>query len=336
MDALSEALRAVRITGAVLINGEFSSPWAFESPPSAAVAPLIAPGTEHMVLFHLVDEGHATAHVNGHADLALEAGDIVIIPRGDAHRVWNGRGAPMLDTTKFLPKILEGSMEVERGGGGGATTKVICGYFGCDRHALNLFLAGLPALFKVNLRRKKIGEGLENSIRHAVELADSKSAGSRALLCKFSEALFMEALCLYMDEMPDDCVGWLGAARDEAVGKALAAIHRDHAKAWTLAELSRQAGVSRTILAEKFSRFLGQSPIAYIARWRIQMAMRKLESSDRNVVQIALEVGYESEAAFIRAFKRETGLSPAKYRRSLRSVPSPSLARSARESALVH
>ena len=318
MDALSEALRSVRITGALFLSAEYRAPWGFASPASSVYAAKLAPGTEHLVSFHLVTEGEATARVAGHPDVPLRAGDVVVFPRGDAHRLWNGRIRELVDASVLLPGLLGGEIGHERGGGTGATTKFICGYFGCERYAERLFLAGLPPVFKVHVRGDATGAWIESSIRHSVDEAGTGRAGRQALLAKLTEALFLETLVRYMDELPSERTGWLAGARDPTVGRALACLHRDPARAWTLAELAREAGVSRTVLAERFARFLGQTPFAYLARWRLQLAARLLETTDRDVAAVAEAVGYESEPAFNRAFKRALGLPPARYRRRLR------------------
>ncbi|WP_394824476.1 AraC family transcriptional regulator [Pendulispora albinea] len=327
MDALSEALRSFRITGAVFFNAELTAPWGFSSKAASDVAHLLAPGTEHLVLFHLVTEGRATASIAGHGNVELEAGDIVVFPHGDAHELRHGHVAVLTDSAELLPKILSGSLEVERGGGGGEPTKFVCGYFGCERYAERLFLAGLPPVFKVDVRGDAAGAWLETSIRHLVSEVESPRAGRRALLSKLSEALFIEVLCRYMDALPPERIGWLAAARDPMVGKALACIHGAPARAWTLASLAREAGTSRTVLVDRFTHLLGQSPLAYLGRWRLQIAARLLETTDRKVLQVALDVGYESEAAFNRAFKRELGAPPARYRRSVRETMTGLVAR---------
>lgn len=317
MDALSEALRGVRITGALFFDAEFGAPWGFATPPSASFAPLLAPGTEHLVLFHLLTEGEATARVRGHDGVPLQAGDIVVIPHGDAHSLWNGRVRALQDSSELLPKLLTGSLVSERGGGGGAVTKFVCGYFGCERYAERLFLAGLPPVFKVHIRGDPAGAWIESSIRHSLNAMEAGGAGRLALLSKLSEALFMETLCRYMDELPPERTGWLAAARDEVAGRALAGIHRDPAHPWTLPELAKVAGASRTVLVERFTRLLGEPPLAYLARWRLQLAARLLEATDHKVLRVAQEVGYGSEPAFNRAFKRSFEVPPAQYRRRI-------------------
>jgi AraC-like DNA-binding protein len=317
MDALSEALRNMRVTGSLFLNGAFSAPWGYATPPVAAFAPLLAPGTEHLVLFHLVTAGGATARV-GDREVTLEAGEIIVIPHGDAHELWNGRNAELADAQALLPRILSGSLAVERGGGGGALTEFVCGYFGCERYAERLFLAGLPPLFKVRLRDDAAGQWLESAILHSVTPDEDGRAGRAAFRAKLSEALFIETLCRYMEELPPEQSGWLAAARDEVAGNALALLHRDPARAWTLEDLAEAAGTSRTVLAERFTRFLGEPPLTYLARWRLQLAARLLETTDQKVLKVALDVGYESEAAFNRAFKRQFDLPPGQYRRAAR------------------
>jgi AraC-like DNA-binding protein len=314
-DPLSEALRDVRLTGAIFLDAEFGEPWGFASPPAGAAAHLLAPTSEQLVLFHLLVEGEATARVPGSDSVLLEAGDIVVLARGDAHELWNGSIRQLTDSSVLLPKILTGAIVTERGGGSGPTTKFICGYIGCDRQATRLFLSGLPPLFKVNIRRDASGEWIESAIRHLASERESTRAGRTALLAKLAEALFIETLRRYMTELPAEQTGWLAAARDPAVGRALAAMHREPARAWTVEGLAKHSGASRSVFASRFNDLLDEAPLAYLARWRIQLGARLLETTDDTVLQVALQVGYESEAAFNRAFKREFDLPPARYRR---------------------
>jgi AraC-like DNA-binding protein len=323
-DPLSEALRSVRLSGAIFLDAELSAPWGFAAPASAG-AHLLAPSAENLILFHLLVEGKATARLAGQSSVALEAGDIAVLPRGDAHELWNGRVTELVDSSALLPKILEGALVSERGGGGGRVTKFICGYIACDRQAQRLFLAGLPPLFKVNIRRDGSGEWIESAIRHLASEREPSRAGRSALLAKLAEALFIETLRRYMAELPRQRTGWLAAARDPPVGRALGAIHREPGRAWTVASLAQQAGVSRTVFAERFARLLGEPPLSYVSRCRMQLGARLLETTDETVLQVALSAGYESEAAFNRAFKREFDLPPARYRSQRRSAAGASI-----------
>jgi AraC-like DNA-binding protein len=318
-DPLSEVLRSVRLSGAIFLDAELSAPWGFASPPASAGARLIAPTAEHLILFHLLVEGEATARIPGQGGVALEAGDIAVLPRGDAHELWNGRVPALTDSSALLPKILEGAVVSERGGGGGRVTKFICGYIGCERQAQRLFLSGLPPLFKVNIRRDASGEWIESAIRHLASERAAAHAGRSALLAKLAEALFIETLRRYMENLPRQRTGWLAAARDAAVGRALGAIHSEPSRAWTVASLAQRAGVSRTVFAERFARLLGEPPLTYVSRCRMQLGARLLETTDDTVLQVALNAGYESEAAFNRAFKREFELPPARYRSQRRT-----------------
>jgi AraC-like DNA-binding protein len=316
MDALSEALRAVRVTSALFFTGEFSAPWRFTTPSQEKTAPVLAPGTEHLVLFHLVTEGKATARTTGHDDVALAPGDLIVLPHGDAHDLWNGHAAELFPSTRLLPKLSKGELAAEKWGGTGPLTRIVCGYFGCERHAESSFLRGLPPIFKINVRANTASAWIESAIRHWVSDPELRRPGRPVVLAKLAETLFMHALCVYMEELPAERTGWLAAARDSKIGQALAHLHRDPARSWTLDDLATASSTSRTLLAERFTRLMGEPPLAYLARWRLQLGARLLVTTDRKVLQVASDVGYESEAAFNRAFKRAFGTPPARYRRT--------------------
>jgi AraC-like DNA-binding protein len=317
MDALSEALNSVRVTGAIFADAICTAPWGFAVPAMERVAHILAPGTEHLVGYHLVTEGKALVGLEGSADIPLTAGDIVIIPHGDRHTVTNGAPSQLIDSGAALGRWLVGDVGTMRIGGGGEATRFVCGYFGCERHAARLFLAGLPSIIKMNVRSDAAGQWLESSILHLLGEAASGRPGRAVLLSKMAEALFIETLRRYVEQLPPEGSGWLAGARDPVVGAALALLHRQPCYAWTVAELAAKAGASRSLLAERFVQFLGEPPLTYLARWRLQLAARLLHTTRRTILHVAIDVGYESEAAFNRAFKREFGLPPAQYRRKL-------------------
>jgi AraC-like DNA-binding protein len=320
MDALSEALRSVRMTGAIFFHAECSAPWGFAVPPVGRIAHVLAPGTERLVGYHLITEGRASARFEDGTEAALAAGDLVIVPHGDPHTVTNGTPTEIVDSAASLGEVLHGGIQTARvGGSGGEVTRIVCGYFGCERHADRLFLAGLPTLVKINIRQDHAGEWLERSIRHLVSEADSGRPGQAVLLAKMAEALFIEALRRYMEQLPPEQIGWLAGARDSIVGGALVLLHRAPQQPWTVGDLAREVGTSRSVLAERFAHYLGEAPMTYLARWRLQLAARLLQTSRQPIIQVAADVGYDSEAAFSRAFKREFGQPPARYRRSLTS-----------------
>lgn len=319
MDALSEALNAVRMTGAIFYHAECSAPWGFTVPALQGVAHLLAPGTERLVPYHLVTEGTALLKFDG-APILLEAGDVVIIPHGEGHVVSNGSPASLIDSATSLGKYLCGDLRTMRLGGGGAVTRFVCGYFGCERHADRLFLAGLPQLIKINVRGDATGEWLESCIRYLVCEADAARPGQGVLLSKMAEALFVQTLRRYMERLPPEQTGWLAGARDLVVGGALSLLHQNPSHAWSIEELARRLGTSSSVLAERFDRFLGGPPLTYLARWRLQLAVRMLQTSHKTIGQIAADVGYTSQAAFNRAFKREFGLTPVACRRKARGA----------------
>jgi AraC-like DNA-binding protein len=321
MDVLSEVLNAVKLDGAVFYNAEYSAPWCSLSPASRAVAPYLGPGSRHVIIYHLMTEGRGYAHVEGDSQhVALNAGDIVVFPHGHPHVMGNGSPVKPVDNSKELQRILSQGLSVSRLGGGGEITKFICGYMTCDPQLSQVFLGGLPPILKVHIRNDASGQWLENSIRYSVADAQGCSPGREAVLAKLSEVLFVEMLRRYIAVLPDEQTGWLAGIRDPEVGRALAHLHRKPAHPWTLAGLAAEAGVSRTVLAERFRRFLSETPIAYLTRWRLQLGAQLLKSTSKSVLQIGAEVGYESEASFNRAFKRQFGLPPARFRSQSKST----------------
>jgi AraC-like DNA-binding protein len=315
MDALSQALNVVRMTGAIFYYAQCSAPWGFAVPALKRVAHLLAPGTERLVPYHLVTEGSALVKFD-QSSIRLEAGDVIIIPHGDAHEVSNGAPASLIDSAGSLKQFLAGELRTMKLGGGGEQTSFVCGYFGCERSADRLFLAGLPQVIKLSMRGDATGEWLESSIRYLVSEADHQSPGQSVLLSKMAEALFVQTLRRYMERLPPLQTGWLAAARDPIVGAALAVLHASPGQAWSQEELARQVGASKSVLARRFELFLGQPPLTYLTAWRLQLAARLLQTSRKPIGEIAAEVGYTSQAAFNRAFKREFLMPPVQYRRT--------------------
>jgi AraC-like DNA-binding protein len=319
MDVLSEVLKVVKLQGAMFYNGEFSSPWSLCSPASRRVAPHLAPGAGHVIIYHLLTEGHASARLLDGERIALDAGDIVIFPHGDEHILENGPRTQPVDMLGELARIMANGLKVSRFGGGGEVTRFVCGFMACDPRLSQVFLSGLPPVFKVSIRNLASGNWLENSIRFSVNEADASRAGGAAVLAKLSEVLFVETLRSYIAQLPAEQTGWLAGARDSEVGKTLALIHRNPAHSWTLAALAEEAGLSRSVLAERFRHYLNEPPMAYLTRWRLHLGAQMLASTSYSVAQIGSEVGYESEAAFNRAFKREFTVPPARFRSQSRS-----------------
>jgi AraC-like DNA-binding protein len=324
MDVLSEVLKVVKLQGAVFYNGEFSSPWSFYSPHSRTMAPYVAPDAKHVIIYHLVTEGRASARLIDGQRVTLVAGDIVIFPHGDAHVLENGSATKAVDMAQELARICSQGLRRSSMGGGGEITKFVCGFMACEPRLSQVFLSGLPPVFKVGIRNDASGRWLENSIRFSVNEADDSRAGGEAVLARLSEVLFVETLRAYIAHLPPQQTGWLAGARDPEVGKTLALMHRNPAQPWTIASLASQAGVSRSVLAERFRHYLNEPPMAYLTRWRLQLGAEMLASTSYSVAQVASEVGYESEAAFNRAFKREFAVPPARFRSQSRTAQAAS------------
>ena len=314
MDVLSTVLKTVKLEGTMFYNAEFSAPWSVRSPATCLLAHYVSAEPRHVILYHLLTQGQAYVAVGDGDRVLLSAGDIVVFPHGDAHVMGNGRDVPSSDYEKMLQEVLAQGLKPASMGGGGELTKFVCGYLACDPHLSKAFLGGLPAVFKVNIGNVISGQWLKNSILYSVGQAVGSQPGSEIVVAKLSEALFAETLRRYVDSLPPGHTGWLAGARDPDVGKALALLHRQPAQQWTVAGLAAEVGVSRSVLAERFRHFLGVPPMAYLTSWRLQLAAQLLASTSRGVAQIAGEVGYESEPAFNRAFKREFDIPPARYR----------------------
>ncbi|HVB39988.1 MAG TPA: AraC family transcriptional regulator [Terriglobales bacterium] len=310
MDPFSEILSGVKLTGAVFFTAYFSAPWGVSAP--AAPLTVAAP---HLMLYHMVVDGEAAVATRDGQVLDLNAGDVVVLPHGQAHDM-SSKGAkpPFLNYSIVEAKIQAGDLTPLRAGGGGATSRLVCGYLACDPCLSRPILDGLPAVFKINIRADPSGQWLESSILHLVEEAGSGHAGSEAMLAKLSEAMVVDILRRYVDQLPERHKGWLTGVRDPVVGKCLSLLHSRAAQPWTIAMLAAEVGMSRSALVERFTRYLAEPPMAYLTRWRLQLAARSLAGTARGVAAIAAEVGYESEAAFNRAFKREFGEPPGRYR----------------------
>jgi AraC-like DNA-binding protein len=251
--------------------------------------------------------------------IELNAGDVVVVTHGDSHEMCSAVGVADRLSDAMKAKLRSHDLTAMQAGGGGDVARFVCGFMVCDPLLCSPIFQSLPPAFKVNLRTDPAGHWLENLLLHLVEEATSGRAGSEAVLAKMSEALFVDTLRRYLAGLPKQEVGWLAAARDPIIGKSLILLHSRTAHPWTLAELAKEVGSSRSGLVERFTRYLAEPPMAYLIRWRLQLAARALGSTSRGVADIAEEVGYESEAAFNRAFKREFGTPPARYRREQRA-----------------
>lgn len=323
-DTLSDVLRSVRLRGALYFHVNGEGDWAAEAPPSREIAAAVMPGAEHVMEFHVVLAGACWAALAGGAAVPLAAGDLVIFPLGDAHVVSSTPGlrAPPDPQGYFerrsqpLPFRLHldaregrlGSAPPAEGG-----TLLVCGFLGCDLRPFNPLIASLPRL--LHLPAAAGEEWAVQCMRQAAAESEERRPGGGAMLERLSEMLFIDAMRRHLASLPEDSAGWLAALRDRHVGRALALLHAAPQEPWTVEELGRRVGLSRSALHERFATLVGQAPMQYLAQWRIQAGATLLRETASTVAAVAQQVGYESEAAFGRAFKRLVGRPPAQWRR---------------------
>ena len=332
-DTLSDLLGTVRLRAAVFYYVSCWRNWATEAPPACEIAAAVMPGADHVMAFHMVVRGSGWAAVSGEPPLRLATGDIVVLPHGDAHVM---SSAPGLAAERLQPAWVFANRDAPRpipvsyrGGIGEPTPAepcedadavLVCGFLGCDLRPFNPLVSALPRL--LHLPAARAGGWMAHVIDQAAHESAERRAGGDAVLERLAEMMFVDTVRRYLDDLPADARGWLAGLRDRQVGRALALLHGDPAHGWTIDELGRQAGLSRSALHERFVQLLGQPPMHYLASWRIQLGSRLLRETRQTVAAIALEVGYESEAAFSRTFKRLVGVPPAAWRRQAQpSVP---------------
>jgi AraC-like DNA-binding protein len=318
MDALSGVLKTIRLTGAAFFASELKAPWSVMAPSSRAIADALMPGADHVVPYHLITAGRCVVKLLDGPTIDLAAGDVVVFPHGD-HHVLGGapRLGPLSVTPEDLTKLLvRGKITPIRGGGDGAATEMVCGFFACDRRLSGPILAGLPRMLRVSLSEDPGAMWLRSSVQFSVFETARPLAGAATVLAKLSELLFVETIRRYIKELPEGQTGWLAGLRAPHVARALALLHGRPEHSWTVEELARQVGLSRTVLAERFLHYLGQPPIQYLTKWRLSLAADRLRDGGTSIGRVAEQVGYDSEASFTRAFKREFGLPPARWRRA--------------------
>jgi AraC-like DNA-binding protein len=322
MDVLSEVLRGVRLTGAVFFDIKATAPWAVASPSTDEIRARVMPGSEHLMSFHLVMDGGGwiEADTLGLAPRRIERGDVILMPCGDPHYLSSEPGVrvePRLDDF-YRPQEKQLPFRVSVPGGG-SMIRIVCGYFGCDATPFNPLLDSLPGLTIIKAGPDS-GHLASTFIDAALTEADQERPGGETILAKLSELMLVQAIRMHIEALPQSSEGWLSGLRDPLVGRALQLIHGEPAREWTIESLARAAGLSRSVLAERFARLVGQPPMAYLARWRMQLAAHALGEAGASISAIAADVGYQSEAAFNRAFKKIVGTPPGSWRRSRRSA----------------
>ncbi len=317
MDALSDVLRVIRLKGGVFLHAEFTAPWCISSRVTSEDCGSLLGDAEHLVLYHYVVEGRLTARIPNGKPVEIEAGEIVIFPHNNEHLLGSHIDLPPVPSKQVIRPSPNGGLWVIHHGGGGEQTRIVCGFLGCDRLESNPLVGALPPVLRFDTRRGTAAAWMRSSLEFAAAEIAAGRAGSETVLAKLSELLFVESLRRYVEELPEEQTGWLAGLKDPFVSRALSLLHGRIAQEWTVDNLGHEVGLSRSALADRFTRLIGEPPMRYLARWRIQVAAHQLRNSDTTLARIAEQVGYESEAAFNRAFKRDFGVPPATWRRNL-------------------
>jgi AraC-like DNA-binding protein len=324
-DVLSDVLRTVRLTGAAFFDVAAAAPWVAEQPPREMILPKILPGAGHLIAYHLITEGHCFANLVGGEPIGLAAGEIIVFTKADPHVMASSPGmradpvapgALNAATGSQLPFLLN------YGSDGPVSAKLICGWLACDAHPFNPLLDSLPPVIKAEGLKGGATPWLGEVMRLAITESANRRPGGETVLARLSELLFIEVVRRHLEALPKEQAGWLAGLRDPFVSKALALMHGAPAQNWTIEELGKKVGLSRSLLAERFADLVGMPSMLYLAKWRMQIAAGLLSSSNAGIAAIADATGYGSEAAFSRVFKKLVGMPPSAWRGRLTSSPS--------------
>jgi AraC-like DNA-binding protein len=312
--AIRDGLRCLQLSGSVFLRANLSAPWAYVSRDAATIQQMLKSRGERIIVFHVITAGSCRASIAGGSSVDLVAGDVAILPFADQHVM----GDPSLEGAVPLMEILPdpANTPVLEYGGGGPVMSMVCGYLRSDDLPLNPVLASLPPLIRVRTAGGPLGHWVDASIEYALHTLSRRSPIDDPLLARLPELLITECLCAFAATELKTETGWLAGLADPVVGRALACMHREPAADWTLKELARRAFASRSVLAERFQKLVGQAPMSYLTAFRLQLAGRQLRTSTANMAEVAGAVGYASEAAFSRAFKRHVGVSPSEWRKT--------------------
>jgi AraC-like DNA-binding protein len=313
LDAFSDVLRVIRLAGGVFLEAELTAPWCIEGKISADHCKPFSVAPRHVIASHFVAAGRMQLRVEGGEPIEVRAGELVLLPHNHVHMFGSDLNVEPLPAHKTM-QLQAGGLARLRHGGGGEATQLLCGFLGSEV-VFSPLLSALPAVLKLDVRATASGAWIESSFRFAASEIAAGRMGSATVIAKLSELLFVEAVSQYVASLPAERSGWLAGLRDQQIGRALALLHARPAEAWTAESLALEVGLSRSVFADRFTSLVGQPPMHYLAVWRMHVAEDKLRAGRSSVAQVALSVGYESEAAFSRAFKRHFGTSPGNWRR---------------------
>jgi AraC-like DNA-binding protein len=318
MDALTDVLKSVRLEGAVYLNAEFTAPWCVRAKFGLVRTGKRLAGAEHVVFFHFLTEGACKVRLADGAEvLDVAAGDLVLFAHEDKHLMGSDLQLAPVETDSLIDADAAADTDFiqMRHGGGGAATRFVCGYLACSRSVCRPLLDALPRMLRIPIGEGPAAALLRELLRVGVRESSASGPGAESMLAKLSELMFVEAMRRYVESLPPEGKGWLAGVRDAQIGRALASLHGEPGRAWTVDELGREVALSRSALAERFAALVGEPPMQYLMRWRLALAAQTLRSGREAIARVAERSGYESEAAFNRAFKREFGMPPAAWRR---------------------
>jgi AraC-like DNA-binding protein len=338
MDVLSDVIRVVRLSGAVFFTADFSAPWALESPNRDLIADIVMPDAECVVLFHILMDGACIVECAGCPSTRMEPSDVVVFPHGESHTMRSDERAQAKVTRmeSVFARPGEDALPQVTFGGGGRTSRFICGYLNCDQRFAPL-LSALPTMLLVRSRDNEVAieaidrrrqlaattlpvgstTWLGTTLKYTMDEARTRRPGNTAMIGRLTELMFVEIVREYMQHLPADRGGWLAGLKDPYVGKALRLLHANPMRAWTVEDLARETALSRSALAQRVTELVGETPMRYLANWRMQLAKELLREGTHTIQDVASRVGYESEPAFNRAFKRATGVPPAAWRKGV-------------------
>ncbi|HJS88578.1 MAG TPA: AraC family transcriptional regulator [Steroidobacteraceae bacterium] len=314
MDALSDVLRVIRLVGGVFLEAEFTAPWCISGRVSAEHCKPFQVAPRHVIASHFVAAGRMQLQIAGSDPIEARAGELLLLPHNDAHLFGSDLTVPVTPAHKFFQTAPGGGITRIQLGGGGEATHLLCGFLGSSI-SFSPLLSSLPRLLRLDVRAISSGAWIESSFRFAINEIAAGRLGSATVIAKLSELLFVEAVGRFVAGLPPEKRGWLAGLRDPHIGRALALLHERPTEPWTAEMLAEQVGMSRSVFAERFSALVGEPPMRYLTVWRMHVAAQQLCEGPASVAQVAFTVGYESEAAFSRAFKRQFGASPGTWRR---------------------
>ena len=326
-DPVSDVLQMVKLNGALFFMVDASSPWGVDVPDARVFASVILPRARHVISYHIVTKGAGWVSLSGDRPRRFAAGDVLVFPHQDRYAMLSSPGQrPELNpenALEFFQAMAGGKLPfvVTEGGGGSERAEFVCGFLGCDARPFNPLLDALPRLMHVRRPAVAANDLLDRLIDLTLGEAPVRRLGGECIRLRLSELIFVEVVRRYLESLPAAETGWLAGLRDPSIGHAISLLHKNPASNWSLQQLSRQVGLSRSVLASRFMHLTGYSPMQYLTRWRIQMAARRLADGPAKVAAVGRDVGYASEAAFSRAFRKIAGVSPAAWREQCSRPP---------------